>query len=317
MLKKKKGGELLSINIEEVSVVDAPANQRKFLFFKSDLEKAKADFSVQSDGTLDGTAIIVNGKTLEDLKSFYFSYYKADAGEEMYFDPVSLQYTLITADENGFKTSETYELAKQRGMKMNYAEMGAFVKALTGKDVTEEQFKKLDKATLDELHVLSQYEGQMPQDLAKAVGHFLKDMEAEATPAEPTDPPAEKSGLDDATKESLKAIADSITAMLSDKEEDLTGDAGVLAKLQDVADRIGKLEKGKAPKPDPKKKDDDLESDSAKILKVLEGILTASEDFQERLQVVEKTSGVKKGIDDIEGGGGSEEVVDHYTTVPL
>ena len=46
-MKEKKGGELRDIKVKEVSMVDAPANRRKWLFFKSDLKKAEADFFVQ------------------------------------------------------------------------------------------------------------------------------------------------------------------------------------------------------------------------------------------------------------------------------
>ncbi len=315
MKLKKKGGELLRIEIEEVSVVDAPANQRKFLFFKSDLEKAEADFSVQSDGTLEGTTITVNGKTLEDVKSFYFSYYQPDTDEEMYFDPVSLMFTLVTADENGFTTSETFELAKRRGEIMDYAKLGAFIKALTGKDVTEEQFKKIDEPTLNELLVLSEYEGQMPVDLKKAVGHFLKDMDAEGATQEPkakddtntSDAP----GLSDETMESLKAMAETLNTLITGKKpEDLTGDSAVLEKLTAIMDRIGKLEKGK---PAPKDKDDaDAEvadEDDNKVLALLKTI-------DERLGVVEKSSGIEKSIDDSQAGG-EETDKDPYSSIPL
>lgn len=301
MKLNKKGGELLKIQIEEVSVVDAPANQRKFLFFKSDLKKAAADFSVQSDGTTEGTSITVNGKTLEDLKSFQFSYYKPDADEEMYFDPVSLSFTLTTANENGFKTSETYELAKQRGNIMDYAKLGAFVKTLTGRDVTEEQFKKMDETALNELDVLSQYEGQMPVDLKKAVGYFLKDMDADGGTQETqddtnktdqSDPPEIKAEV----LESLKTMAETLNALIAGKKPDEpTDDSAVLAELTKITDGIAKLSKGK-PEPKPKDADTDPESDTAKILKLVEG-------FDGRLGIVEKSSGVKKGIDDDAGGG--------------
>jgi len=314
MKKKEKGGELLRINVKEVSVVDAPANQRKFLFFKGDLKKADANFSVECDGTLAGTKIIVNGKELEDLKSFYFSFYQPDADEELYIDPVSLMYTIISDADNGFETSQTYNLAKAEGKRMDLVKLGAFIKALTEKDLTEAQLKKIDKPTLDSLLILSQYEGQMPPDLAGAVGHFLKDVDSEPV-VEPDKKPDDKptSDLSDETKKTLTTHLEAISALLTgEKVEEPSEAEAVLAKLKDISERIGKLEKGEGeePKPKPGEGSEEPDTDLAKVLLLLGSV-------GDRLKIVEKTAGVEKGIEDQRGGGGGTEVVDHYTSVPL
>lgn len=314
MNKKEKGGELLRINVKEVSVVDAPANKRKFLFFKGDLKKADANFSVECDGTLEGTKIIVNGKELEDLKSFYFSFYQPDADEELYIDPVSLMYTIISDAENGFQTSQTYNLAKAEGKRMDLGKLAAFIKGLTEKDLTEAQLKKIDKPTLDSLLILSQYEGQMPDDLAGAVGHFLKDVDSVPV-VKPDKKPDDKptSDLSDEKKKTLTTHLEAISALLTgEKVEDPSETDAVLTKLKDISERIGKLEKGEGeePKPKPGEESEEIDTDTAKILLLLGGMA-------DRLKVVEKSAGVEQGIVDQEGGGGAGQVKDNYTSVPL
>jgi len=312
MKLKKEGGELLQIDIEEVSVVDAPANKRKFLFLKSDLEKAEVDVRLQSDGTLEGTKLTVNGKEIEDLKAFYFNYFKPDNDEELYIDPVSCSYTVASDAENGFETS--YHLSKAEGNTMDYAKLIAFIKALTAKDVTEAQLKKLDQEAIDSLNILSQYEGQMPADLSKAVGHFLKDLDAEPAAEEETDPPANK--YSDEEMAALKTALDAIAEIIGGKKEDgkePTGAEAILEKLKAITARIGKLEKGEDPKPGEKPEGTDADPDPdpgvAKILEALKGI-------EDRLQVVEKSAGVARQAEET-GGAGADEVVDHYKSVPL
>lgn len=315
---KRKGGELRQIKVKEVSVVDAPANQRKFLFLKSDLEKADVSIVIESDGTIAGTKITVNGKEVEDLTNFYFSYYKPAEDEELYIDPVSCSYTVVSDAANGFQTSQSYELAKAEGKKMkDYVKLGAFVKALTGKDVTEDEFKKMDDATLEQLEVLSQYQGQMPTDLTKAVSHFFKlDAEPADPPKDPPkdppdDPPAKPGELTPEAIASIQTRIDGLTALISGKKDDEPADVSkdVLAKLTAISDRIGKLEKGETsptvPKEDPPKPDDANK-------KVLD-LLTAIEG---RLKIVEKSSGIEKGIDE-GGSGGPEPEVDLYKSIDL
>jgi hypothetical protein len=303
---KRKGGELRNIKVKEVSIVDAPATRRTWLFLKSDVKKTDADIRITSDGTHEGTKLTVNGEEIEDLKSFYFSYFKPAEGEELYIDPLSCSYTVSSDAEGGFQHEETYNLAKGEDRKMDFVKLGAFVKALTGKDVTEEQFKKMDETTQHELFVLSQYEGQMPTDLSKAVGHFMKldeppaDPPAETPKDPPEDPPATSGELTPETLASLQTMVDGLTALITGKkvEKGKGGSEDVLAKLQAFADRIGKLEKGETPP-----------TENQKVLDLLKSI-------EDRLQVVEKSSGIEKGILD-GGSGGTETEVDLYSSIDL
>lgn len=312
-MNEEKGGELRDINVKEVSIVDAPANRRKWLFFKSDLKKAKVKFNVESDGTLSGTKVTVNGEEVEDLKSFYFNYFKPDRDEELYIDPISCSYTVIGDADDGFE-SLTYNLTKAEGkLKMDYAKLGAFIKALTGKEITEEQLKKLDETALGQLNVLSQYEGQMPVDLSKAVGHFLKfDVEpsAEIPPDKPADKPAESEDLPADKLAELMELRDKLDALITGKKpepEDAT--AEILKKIKGIAERIDTLEKGEKPATEPEDEPPDKGSGTKEILELLKAI-------DNRLGVVEKSSGIEKGAP--EGGRGVEEPeVDNYKSIDL
>ncbi len=117
MKLRKRGGQLTQIEIEEVSVVDAPANRKPFLFVKNKegLRKAALDVRFVSDGTPDGTSVEVNGKKLEGLKNFYLNFYRPDEDEEMYFDPVSCSWTVDTGKVDGFESSESYNLESGGG----------------------------------------------------------------------------------------------------------------------------------------------------------------------------------------------------------
>lgn len=237
-MKKGKGGELRDINVKEVSLVDAPANRRKWLFFKSDLEK--------------------EGK-----------------------------------------------------LKMDYAKLGAFVKALTGKEITEEQLEKLDETSLGQLNVLSQYAVQMPEELSKAVGHFLKlDVEPPAeTPLDkPADKPAESEDLPADKLAELTELRDKLDVLITGKKpepEDAT--AEILKKIKGIAERIDALEKGEKPATEPEDEPPDKGSGTKEILELLKAI-------DNRLGVVEKSSGIEKGAS--EGGGGEPEV-DLYSSIDL
>lgn len=315
-MNKEKGGELRDINVKEVSIVDAPANRRKWLFFKSDLKKADADIRIQSDGTLAGTKITVNGEEVEDLTSFYFSYYKPAEDEELYIDPVSCSYTVKSGAEEGFQISETYNLSKaERKLKMDYAKLGAFVKALTGKEITEDQLKKLDETALGQLNVLSQYAVQMPEELSKAVGHFLKfDVEpsAETPPDKPADKPAESEDLPADKLAELTELRDKLDVLITGKKpepEDAT--AEILKMVKGIDERIATLEKGEKPATEPEDEPPAKDSGNKEILELLKAIET-------RLSVVEKSSGIEKGAPEGgRGGGGGEPEVDNYKSLDL
>jgi len=61
----------------------------------------KTSVSIQSDGTPDGTSIVVNGKTIKNLDEISFG---------LYFDRVRLLYATKVDDKDGFTKRTSYEL---------------------------------------------------------------------------------------------------------------------------------------------------------------------------------------------------------------
>jgi hypothetical protein len=116
--------KLRNILVEEVSLVDHPANQRSFMFVKAagasdgppasdhaPVEKAfKAiDMIVKSDGTREGTTIRLNGRELVDIRGLVLSL--SPVGDDM---SIYAEYSVMnrgkTAD--GFEGYATYRLTK-------------------------------------------------------------------------------------------------------------------------------------------------------------------------------------------------------------
>ena len=113
MAKKK----LADIKINEISMVDLPANKSPFLFFKQEgieqgqtqLTKAKTKIKIEieSNGLVGGTTIRVNGDEVKKLKSFDFSFYGNDPKLA-----VHASYSKETSSTDGFSRIETYYLSK-------------------------------------------------------------------------------------------------------------------------------------------------------------------------------------------------------------
>ena len=116
--------KIKNIRVREVSFVDKPANLRPFMFVKSadgtpadpaddpaDIEKAfkDLDLSIKSDGTSAGTAIILNGRSINNLRGFLLSL--SSIGEDMsIYAEYTIENTGKTAD--GFSRTNTYRLSK-------------------------------------------------------------------------------------------------------------------------------------------------------------------------------------------------------------
>ena len=115
--------KLKNIRVEEVSLVDKPANQRPFMFVKSDstltdddptptdIEKKfkDMDLSIKSDGTVNGTTIKLNGREIADVRGFMLSL--MPVGEEM---SIYSEYTVERKGQttDGFQATATYRLSK-------------------------------------------------------------------------------------------------------------------------------------------------------------------------------------------------------------
>lgn len=157
---------LSDIDLEEVSLVDTPAVKRKFLIVK---KRDKMEIAIQSDGTIKGTKIIVNGQELKDIADFNFSFYTPrEMGEPD--KGVSCSYSKITESEDGFQHSDTFYLIKS-GKEVKMEE------EMTLEDVEEKEAeveKKLsDKAVnaiKGALKMLGPYKDELTGKVKDAVG---------------------------------------------------------------------------------------------------------------------------------------------------
>lgn len=174
-MAKPKHGKLKDIMINEVSLVDLPANKSPFLFFKRDgaeqsqfvKAKKKITIEIESNGLVGGTKVKVNGDDLGKLRSFDFSFYGDDPKQTIH-----ASYSKVTESVDGFSRTETYYLTKGKPMKEET--LKALQKYLGKDDIDIE--KKIDEEEITKaLTLISEhYQESFPEDLENAVGVIAK-----------------------------------------------------------------------------------------------------------------------------------------------
>jgi len=203
---------LKNIEPSEISFTDLPATRKKFLFFKRDMQELfdkyqdssdiqkrkflivkkddkKISISIESDGTIKETKIILNGEEIKNLQDFHFSFYKPRGGEDKVLagSPISCSYSKITETEDGFKHSDTFYLSKSE-MEVNGMDMNKELKDLLDSYFDEEvsfapEEFELEKAELSDkalnaikgaLKLIDKYKKDFPDDLKDAVGILAK-----------------------------------------------------------------------------------------------------------------------------------------------
>ncbi|GAH67857.1 unnamed protein product, partial [marine sediment metagenome] len=162
-------------------------HKRKFLIVKKD--DKKINISIESDATIKGTKIIVNGEEIKNLQDFHFSFYKPRGGEDKALagGPISCSYSKITETEDGFKHSDTFYLSKSE-MEVNGMDMNKELKDLLDSYFDEEvsfapEEFEFEKAKLSDkalnalkgaLNLINKYKKDFPDDLKDAVGVLAK-----------------------------------------------------------------------------------------------------------------------------------------------
>ena len=170
-----KSRKLSGIKINEVSLVDLPANKQSFLFFKREGSKQgdpvvkakKIKIAIESDGTVGSTTISVNGKKVSNLRSFDFSFYGTDPKQSIH-----ASYSKESSDGDGFKRTETYYLSKGDVMKSEL--LKALQKFLGTDDVDFEKKVNEDEIQKALELITDQYQDSFPADLEEAVGLIAK-----------------------------------------------------------------------------------------------------------------------------------------------
>lgn len=169
-----KHGKLKNIKINEVSMVDLPANKLPFLFFKSKdgqqietfNKKKKMKIEIESDGTAKGTKISIDGKSLGVLRDFDFGFYGSSLNKDD--NPIHCSYSKVVEAEDGFKRTETFYLSKGEIMNSKTLEL---LKAYFGEEDVDVK-KKIDEKEIQKALALitKEYQKDLPEDLEKAVG---------------------------------------------------------------------------------------------------------------------------------------------------
>jgi len=298
---KIKTQELQNIDVEKIALVDLPAIRRKFLIEKQD---KKINISIESDTTIKGTKIIVNGEEIKNLQDFHFSFYKPRGGEASSMSPVSCSYSKITETEDGFKHSDTFFLSKSE-MEVNKMDMNKELKKLLDSYFDEEvsfdpEEFEFEKAKLSDkalnalkgaLNLVNKYKADFPDDLKKAVGVLAKYASyGYGYPAKKSDDDKNKdinkSGrtLSKDTVTKIKSVIKALNELLPEEDRE---------KLKkSVVDDDGK---------DADKEFKEALDEVTGIAKKLEKRLSEKDEtiekLNKRLETVEKEKGIKKSID--------------------
>lgn len=294
--------ELKDIDLGEVSLVDKAANKKKFLFFKQEDEKKipkklkkKINIVIDSDGTVGGTKIKINKEELKNLRDFSFNFWSGD-------DPlhiVSCYYSKVVETGDGFSRSETFHLSK--GVIQMQAEIKKQLEEYFGEN-SEFDFEKAaeNKDVVKALETINEYRTDFPDDLKKAIGTvsgqagFCDTIVAKMLEKkeESNEAVVKKAGAK-LSKETLKKLTEALSALksilpqLTEKADKTEEKTDVEKMLETITKSVEGLEKNKEVKAE-----DELLKQLAELTK--------------RLAVVEKGTGVKKGIEGQEGGDGDD-----------
>jgi len=288
---------LKDIETTEISFVDKPAIKKKFLFFKqeklagksqagSKTKQKKITIGIESDGTVGGTKIVVNGDELKDLRDFMFSFF---LGEDRR-NPVSCSYSKFVETEDGFKRTETFYLSK--GDEVMNPELVELLKEYLGDEFDAEKFEKAEKlsdkalnAIKGALKLVNKYKADFPDDLKKVVGVLAKyagygyGYPAKKEDVEKAGAKFSKETLEKLKKaiEALEALKAVLPELKEQTEKSGTENSDIKKSIEEITKKIEAIEKGKQ----------DGEKDE--LTETLKGLT-------ERLEVVEKGTGVKKSI---------------------
>lgn len=288
-----KRGKLKDMKIHEVSLVDLPANKLPFLFFKRDgakescfvKAKKKIKIEIESDGTVGGTSIAINGEKLDSLRNFDFSFYGTDPKQAIH-----ASYSKETGTEDGFSRTETYYLSK--GEIMKEKTLKSLEKYLGTEDIDFE--KKVSEEDIEKALTLitEHYKESFPDDLENAVGVIAKCAINKYEGDDNGDnKDVKKAGAKfskDAIKK-LKAIleaVESLKSILPNAEQSTEKSASnddALSKLSKQIEDLNSVVAKLNPEKTEKKVD-------------LEELTKSLKDISERVKSMEKDGAVKKSI---------------------
>lgn len=256
------------ITTNEISLVDKPANKRPFLMFKRDGKpndgsllkaKKKINIEIESDGTVGGTVITINGDKVDKMQSFNFSFWEGEDAKTK----VNASYSKLVESEGGFQRTESYYLAK--GDNIMDDRIQKILKKMFGDKIAKFEKVELNEDTITEivkaLTVVESYKAEFPADLGAAIGLLAVHAGQGYIQPEPVEKAGAKLSKDTLAKmKALVAAAKTLEALLpkeanddgsthkADNEEASELQKTVELLTKSVADMTGKLEKKEATK---------------------------------------------------------------------
>jgi len=250
-----KGGQLIEIEPEEVSLVKHPANKRRFLFTKA----ADLEINIKTDQTFGGSTVTVNGEPIEDLDSFYFNLTNWDDKdiEDWGAQPVSGSWSTRVSSEDGIDKMETYSLQAMENNTMTKADVIKLIKSEFGVEIPEADFDALAEEKRLSLAEFALYVPAMNEPMKKGMTTAITAMvktetsgESEETPEGSEDPPA-SSGTDDTktTDERLKELTEQVAALAAklevapepEPEPEPDADAEIQKQIKAMSDKLDKI----------------------------------------------------------------------------
>lgn len=245
MAKKKKPRKLIELNIEEISLVDSPANMKAFYFVKNDEVQDASSLRISSDGTLSGTSVKLNGEEVENIEKLMFSFSPGD-------DNHPISFSIVQEDGAGSGLSRINKTNNNSKGVLVMDKLIELMKEFIDDDIlTDEVKEKIEKGISkedikvlkDSLSLLSKYKEDFPVEVVKAIGVLIK-----------------CAGIGMATKPVKKDDSEDIDkagARFSKETTKLLKE--VVAKLENMADAIAGLKKLVEPEKPVKKNENDEE----------------------------------------------------------
>jgi hypothetical protein len=243
---KKRVRKLKNIDVFELSFATSPANDKPYLFTKQngeEITKAKNTLSIniESDGTAEGTSIMVGNKEVKDLDTFnfYFQRPREGNGEASYMSPISCSYSKGKVERGRFVGIENYYY-KAEVNKM-FDKIKDPMKTYFGKEISSEELGEFRKSegfeneVVKSIDVINQYSASLPDDLKEAVGVIMKSVpevqvkEEKQSPEIKKDEPVEKSTegktekpeVADEPKEDFKKSIDEVNQSILKVQEEI------------------------------------------------------------------------------------------------
>lgn len=264
---------LSDIRIHEVSLVDRPANKIPFLFFKSEDSPKEEDGSVnkqkkikitiESDGSVGGTTISINGKKVDGLKSFDFGFWSDNDPKQK----IRASYTKVTSGQDGFNRTENYYLSKGEHV-MNEQTLKALHTFLGANNVDFKKGSNEEDITKAVELINEHYKADLPEEFAKAIGTIATT--AVGSFADTSEPESDSVSKSDENSEEVQALAKQVKALsdtldkLTKKDEEKSELTKVIEALAEVSKRLTDLEKGGATRQSLSDQDDEGDETVAK-----------------------------------------------------